>query len=83
VHSAIGPGVDEEVYKECLEYELPHNGFEFESQRTIPITYRGVLLKSRYYVDLVAEDLVVVEVKAVSSLAEIHVRQVVTYLASC
>ena len=80
VHSAIGPGVYEQVYSECMEYELRHNGFKFESQRTFTITYRGVPLKARYYVDLVVEDLVVVELKAVSSLAEIHVRQVLTYL---
>ena len=63
-----------------MEYELRHNGFKFEPQRTFTITYRGVPLKARYYVDLVVEDLVVVELKAVSSLAEIHVRQVLTYL---
>ena len=65
VHSAIGPGVYENVYYECMEYELRHQGIRYEAQRAVPIRYRDVQLKSRYYVDLVVDDVVVVELKAV------------------
>ena len=80
VHSAIGPGGYENVYYECMEYELRHHGLPYEVQRAVPIRYRGVQLKSRYYVDLVVADVVVVELKAVSALTEIHARQVLTYV---
>jgi GxxExxY protein len=80
VHSFIGPGVYESVYAECLEYELKLKGLSYEAGRAVPIVYRGVRLKSRFYVDLVVEDCVVIELKAVPVLAEIHRRQVLTHL---
>ena len=81
VHSAVGPGVYESVYYECMTYELSRPGFEHSRlQRAVPIVYRGVQLTARYYVDLIVENIVVVELKAVSTLADIHARQVLTYL---
>jgi GxxExxY protein len=75
VHSWIGPGVFENVYCECLDYELRDQGLHVELQRPVPIVYRGVPLKSRYYVDMIVDNTVVVEVKAVAALAEIHRQQ--------
>ncbi len=80
VHSAVGPGVYESVYYECMTYELRDKGLGFEADRAVPIVYRGVQLTARYYVDLIVENIVVVELKAVSTLADIHARQVLTYL---
>jgi GxxExxY protein len=80
VHSAIGPGVYENVYCECMDYELQFEGLRVEVQRAVPVIYRGVQLKSRYYIDLIVDDIVVVELKAVAALAEIHNRQVLTHL---
>jgi GxxExxY protein len=80
VHAWIGPGVFENVYCECLDYELRDQGFHVELQRAVPIVYRGVPLKSRYYVDMIVDNTVVVEVKTVAALAEIHRQQVITQL---
>jgi GxxExxY protein len=80
VHAVVGPGVFENVYSECLEYELQHEGLPYETNRAVPVIYKGVRLRSKYYIDIVVEGLVVVELKAVAALAEIHVRQVLTQL---
>jgi GxxExxY protein len=80
VHGAVGPGVYENVYSECVQYELKEEGLAFETNRAAPIIYKGVRLTSKYYIDLVVEGLVVVELKAVAVLAEIHKRQVLTQL---
>src|SRR5262245_26576242 len=80
VHDTVGPGVLENVYAECLQQELREERLAFEVARAVPIIYKGIRLKSTYYADLVVENLVVVELKAVEALAEIHRRQVLTYL---
>lgn len=80
VHQVIGPGVYESVYGECLAYELKEARLSFELGRAAPLVYRGTTLKSRYYADLIVDQRVVVELKCVASLAEIHKRQVITLL---
>ena len=80
VHRTIGPGVFENVYAECLAYELKRHGLAFETERPVPLVYKGVRLRARYFVDFVVESQVVVEVKAVAELALIHERQVLTQL---
>ena len=80
VHDFIGPGVFENVYAECLAYELRAKGLAFEKAVPAPIVYRGRRLGSTYYIDLVVEARVVVELKAVTALAEVHRRQVLTQL---
>jgi GxxExxY protein len=80
VHQVVGPGVYENVYGECMEYELKEQGLSFETGRPAPIIYKGVRLTSKYYIDVVVENRVVVELKAVIALAEIHKRQVLTQL---
>lgn len=80
VHEAIGPGVYENVYGECMEYELKEQGLAVETGRPAPIIYKGIRLTSKYYIDIVVENCIVVELKAVVALAEIHKRQVLTQL---
>jgi GxxExxY protein len=80
VHSAIGPGALESVYQECMTHELREEKLTFESGRVVPLTYRGIPLKARFYIDLVVEDSVAVELKAVETLAQVHSRQVLTQL---
>ena len=80
VHDVVGPGVFENVYSECLEYELRAEGLSYETNRAVPIIYKGVRLKSRYYIDVSVEGLVIVELKVVAALVEIHKRQVLTQL---
>jgi len=80
VHRALGPGLLESSYLECLEFELRDCNLQFERQRAVPIVYKGRRLKTRYRIDLIVEDLVVVEVKSVAATLPIHDAQVITYL---
>ena len=80
VHEVIGPGVYESVYGECLEYELREEGLPYELQRPVPLVYKGARLRSRFYFDIVVDNTVIVELKAVTTIAEIHRRQVITHL---
>ena len=80
VHRVIGPGVFEKVYAECFAYELREHGLAFETERLVPLIYKGVPLEAKYYVDFVVESRVVVELKAVTEVAKIHECQVLTHL---
>ena len=80
VHRELGPGLLESAYQTCLAHELKSRGIEFESEKPLPVTYKGVRLDAGYRLDLLVEDRVVVEVKALESLTAIHEAQVMTYL---
>jgi GxxExxY protein len=80
VHSYLGPGLLESPYVECLAFELGTRGLRFERQQRLPIVYKGVPLEYGFRLDLVVEDLVVVEVKAVAEILEVHRCQLLTYL---
>jgi GxxExxY protein len=80
VHREIGPGVLENIYNECMQYELRQEGLRFDRERAVPLVYKGQKLRSRYYIDLVVEDRVIVELKTVVEIAEIHKKQVLTQL---
>ena len=80
VHREIGPGVLENIYNECMQYELRQEGLRFDRERAVPLVYKGQKLKSRYYIDIVVEDRVIVELKTVVEIAEIHKKQVLTQL---
>ena len=80
VHREIGPGVLESIYNECMQYELRQEGLRFDRERAVPLVYKGQKLRARYYIDLVVEDRVVVELKTVVEIAEIHKKQVLTQL---
>ena len=80
VHDCIGPGVFENVYAECMAYELRRADLAFERERPVPVSYRGQRLNSVYYIDFVVDQRVVLEIKSVAALAEVHRRQVLTQL---
>jgi len=80
VHSRLGPGLLESVYEECLCHEFARSGIAFERQRSMPISYREILLESGLRMDLVIQKRVIVEVKAVEQLKAIHESQLYTYL---
>ena len=80
VHSAIGPGVLESVYRKCVQHELHKRGFAVESEVKLPVHYDGLLLESGYRLDLLVEDKVVIELKSVDTLLPIHKAQLLTYL---
>jgi GxxExxY protein len=80
VHEVIGPGVFERIYNECLQYELKEAGLSFDVNRAAPVIYKGITLKSKYYLDLVVENLVPVELKSVEALLGIHKKQLLSQL---
>ena len=80
VHKAIGPGLLESVYEECLCKELSQRQIPFERQKPLPVEYKGTKLECGYRLDLLVADKVVVEVKAVDALLPIHEAQLLTYL---
>ena len=80
VHRVLGPGLLESTYATCLQHELSARDIRFVPQLPVPLTYKGERLESIYRVDLVVEDLVVVEVKCLDSIAPVHKAQVLTYL---
>jgi GxxExxY protein len=80
VHRALGPGLLENAYLSCLCYELTTARIRFEWQKALPLIYRGVTIECAYRADLVVENSVLVEVKALEALAGIHTQQLYTYL---
>ena len=80
VHRHLGPGLLESAYEQCLCHELALRGLPFERQRSLPVSYKGILLDCGYRLDLVIDNQVLVEIKAVETLLPVHVAQVLTYL---
>ena len=80
VHSALGPGLLESAYVECLHYELGQIGLKAEKQKALPLVYKDVKLEAGYRIDLLVEDCVVVELKSVEALCDIHMAQILTYM---
>lgn len=80
VHEQFGPGLFESVYSQCFAIELREAGLQIEITPRIPLVYRGIKLEAIFQPDLVIEDTVVVEVKAVERLPLVYHAQVVTYL---
>ena len=80
VHKALGPGLLESAYEECLFFELREAGLKVERQKSLPVVYKSVKLEAGYRIDLLVENKVVVELKAVEALNDVHTAQVLTYL---
>lgn len=80
VHSNLGPGLLESAYKECLAFALKEEGLHVLKEKLMPLVYNGIELDSGYRIDLLIEDKVVVEIKAVEGINEVHLAQVLTYL---
>ena len=80
VHSAVGPGLLESAYEACLLHELRSLGLDVKSQVSLPVAYDGVKIDVGYRVDLLVEDAVIVELKAVETLLPIHQAQLLSYL---
>jgi GxxExxY protein len=80
VHSELGPGLLESAYEECLLYEIEDTGLMVLNQWPIPLIYRERKLEIGYRADLIIENQVIVEIKAIQSLEDIHLAQILTYL---
>ncbi|MBI9062459.1 MAG: GxxExxY protein [Marinilabiliaceae bacterium] len=80
VHTALGPGLLESAYEECLYYELLQSGLKVEKQKPLPLVYKEVKLETGYRVDLLVQNRIIVEIKAVETIADIHLAQILTYM---
>jgi GxxExxY protein len=80
VHRNLGPGLLESAYKECLYYELIEAGLNVEKEKAMPLVYQKVKLECGYRVDLFVENQIIVELKAVEFLNDVHLAQTLTYL---
>ena len=80
VHSALGPGLLESAYEACLVHELQKRGLRVQRQVAMPMFYEGVRVELAYRIDLLVEDAVVVELKAIAKLAPIHEAQILSQL---
>ena len=80
VHKQLGPGLLESAYQECLYYELKQIGLKVKKEIPMPIVYKEVKLDHGYRIDLLVEDKVVIEIKTVEVLNDVHTAQVLTYL---
>ena len=80
VHSALGPGLLESAYQECLAYKLEEAGFRIEKEKPMPVVFEKVRLDVGYRVDLLVENKLVIELKSVEALNDVHLAQTLTYL---
>jgi len=80
IHSALGPGLLESAYEACLEYEMKESGLYVERQKQLPLLYKEVRIDTGYRLDFLIESKVIIEVKSIEVLADIHIAQVLTYL---
>lgn len=80
IHKTLIPGLLESAYEECLYYELKNSGLKVEKQKPLPLSYEQVKLDIGYRVDLLVNDKVIIEIKAVESINDVQLAQVLTYL---
>ena len=80
VHTSLGPGLLESVYRECLYYEISKSGFRVEKEKSLPVIYEDVKLDCGFRIDLLVEDKLLIELKSVVNLNDVHLAQTLTYL---
>lgn len=80
VHKSLGPGLLESVYKECLFYELVSAGLNVQKEKAVPVIWNNLKLEHGFRVDLMVDNRIVLEIKSIESLGEVHTAQMLTYL---
>ena len=80
VHKELGPGMLEGAYEACLQYELMRAGLKVETQLKLPLIYQGVKIDAGYRIDMLVEDSVILELKAIERLLPVHEAQLLSYL---
>lgn len=80
VHRTLGPGLLESAYQECLLFELKSRGLKVEKEKSLPIIYKDIKLDHGYRIDLLVENKIVLELKTVEALTDVHTAQILTYL---
>ena len=80
VHRALGPGLLESAYQQCLYYKIEQKGLKVEKEKALPLIFEEVKLDCGYRIDLLVENKLIIEIKSVEALNDIHLAQVLTYL---
>ena len=80
VHKVLGPGLLESVYESCLNYELQKSGINVERQKRMPVVYKDMVLSTAFRIDLLVEGSLIVEIKSVEAIIDVHIAQMLTYL---
>jgi GxxExxY protein len=80
IHQSLGPGLLESAYKECLFYKLQKSGIQVEKEKPMPLMFEKVQLNCGYRIDLLVDNKVVIEIKSVESLNDVHMAQTLTYM---
>ena len=80
VHAELGPGLLESTYEACLAYELRENEYKVETQKALPVIYNEIKLDVGYRIDLMVENQVIVELKSVEAINDVHIAQILTYM---
>ena len=80
VHTVLGPGLLESAYKECLFYKIGKSGLYVEKEKPMPLIFEDVKLECGYRIDLLAEKKLVIEIKSVEALNDVHLAQTLTYM---
>lgn len=80
VHKALGPGLLESAYRECLYFDLVQSGLYVEKEKPMPIIYKDIKLDHGYRMDLLIESKVVIEIKTVEFFTDVHMAQILTYM---
>lgn len=80
VHRALGPGLLENAYKECLFYKLQKSGFHCIKEKPMPLFFEGVKMECGYRIDILVEERIIIEIKSVETLTDVHIAQTLTYI---
>ena len=80
VHKALGPGLLESAYEECLSFELENTGLKIHRQKPVPVVYKDIKLECGYRIDILVEDTVIIEIKTVDGFNPVHEAQILTYM---
>lgn len=80
VHKQLGPGLLESSYSRCFSHELSLRSIKHTDQLVVPLSYKGLVLDSEYRLDIIAEDLIIIELKAVEGILKVHEAQILTYM---
>ena len=80
IHKELGPGLLESAYERCLKYSLEQKGYQVKSQVELPIIFKDLVVENAYRLDLLVDDLIIVELKSVEEITDVHRAQILTYL---
>ena len=80
VHKTLGPGLLENTYQQCLAHELKQRNLHIETEKPLPVSYKGIQLECGYRIDILVENQIIIELKAVEKLNDLHLAQIMSYM---